>query len=121
MKRAPLPSQRKALPEYLKLMLTDVKRERLHKQAMQSSQNGTFVAESTAAPPPELQQDTPPHIVPFPARTLVLNLCPPHGHALLPPPPPKPRLLASPPKPLSLPPHPWVGPPNASPTPPSPS
>ena len=90
MKRAPLPSQRKALPEYLKLMLTDVKRERLHKQAMQSSQNGTFVAESTAAPPPELQQDTPPHIVPFPARTLVLNLCPPHGHALLPPPPPKP-------------------------------
>lgn len=73
------------VPEYLQRMVKETKYDRLARQAQQPG----GVAEASATTTPiELEVDTPPHVIPFAARALVLNLCPPHGHAL-PPAPPK--------------------------------
>ena len=90
-KKGPYNPYPQKAPEYLKQMTARIQK-----------QGGVGAAPGKAAPgkaagdrtPKDIQQhkDTPPHIIPFEARHLRLNLAPPHGH--LPPPvarPPPPR------------------------------
>ena len=74
------------MPEYIQRMVKDSRSDR----QLRNARMPLNVVESTSPLPKQLflDADTPPHLIPFPARTLVLNLCPPHGHALPPPPPP---------------------------------
>ena len=76
---------KKALPEYIQQL---VRKSMSNRRALHDA-SGADVVESTAPPPQTIQAELPPHVIPFQARSLVLNLCPPHGHALPPPPPPR--------------------------------
>ena len=64
----------KQLPEYLTVMASRIKRARADKRAQLG-----IVAQEDRNTDTTAQTETPPHLIPFQAQGLTLNLAPPHG------------------------------------------
>jgi hypothetical protein len=76
----------KQLPEYLTVMASRIKRERAESRA----QLGIAAPQESRQTDTTAQTETPPHLIPFQAQGLTLNLAPPHGSMA---PPSRPPLL----------------------------
>ena len=76
----------KALPEYLTAMASRIKRARADSRA----QLGIAAPHESRQTDATAQTETPPHLIPFQAQGLTLNLAPPHGS--MPPPQRQPLL-----------------------------
>lgn len=71
--------QRAVVPEYLRNM-TD-KARKVKQERRRQAGDGTFTLETKQkAAETVIVSETPPHIIPFEAQHLTLNLAPPHGH-----------------------------------------